>query len=287
MAPKVRSVMEEKVIAALFGGAWALNFVLLFSFVAPLYAPLDDVEFAAAVRAEAAEGEYGRASALYRLAVATFPTSTTLRRVVVETPLLSLSGGDDELLADFQARIGRGERVESRAELLALARAVRIKGWFDREALRRVLETTEDTPAVREPLAVIRAEVEGRGRDRSAAADVINAGGGVVAPVEMHGEAWLEGFTVYPGPPGHNDVTVYFRPLRDWSGRRLWLHIYPAGSHDYLSIDPIPPTFDAWKPGELSWEVFRVPTDTRYVMYVGVEGNYNLGPAYPLGSIGP
>jgi hypothetical protein len=168
---------------------------------------------------------------------------------------------------------------------MALARAAATEKGFDPAALRRVLDRTEDASDIREALALLRAAIE-RGRQvGTAAPDVIRAGGGAVTPADMHGDATLEGFTVRPLPNGEREVRLYFTPRRIWHGRRLWMHAYPQGSHEYALVDPVEPTFDDWKLGELSWEAFRLPANTHYVVYVGVEVNHDLGPAYPLGSI--
>ena len=284
---RVGASAERRVPVLVFAVSWALNLVLLFAFVAPLYRPLDADALAAAVRAEAAEGEFGRATALYNLAVAANPASTMLRRIETEIPLLVLNSGDDRLLAGLQARISRGdEKLSSRAELMTLARVAQMKHGFEPEVLRKVAERVSDTPELREPLALIRAESEGPRRDRTAA-DIVRAAGGVATPHNMHHEAMLEGYTERRDPAGHNEVTVYLRPLRQWAGRRLWMHAYPAGSQDYLVIEPAPPAFAGWRPDELAWETFQLPSNARYVLYVGVEVAYDLGPAYPLGTIGP
>ncbi len=188
-------------------------------------------------------------------------------------------------IADLKARIGRGVPISGRAELMALPRAAATDNGFDYAALRRVLDRTEDGPDIREPLALLRAVTEGRSRVGSEGPDVIRAGGGVVTPADMHGDATLEGFTVRPLPNGEREVRLYFTPRRIWHGRRLWMHAYPQGSHEYALVDPVAPTFDDWKLGELSWEAFRLPANTHYVVYVGVEVNHDLGPAYPLGPI--
>jgi hypothetical protein len=190
-----------------------------------------------------------------------------------------------QAIADLKARIGRGEKVNGRAALMALARAATTQKGFDPAALSQVLDRTEDAPDIREPLALLRAAIEGRRRVGSEGPDVIRAGGGVVTPADMHGDATLEGFTVRQLANGEREVLLYFTPHRAWHGRRLWMHAYPQGSHEYVLVDPVEPTFDEWTPGELSWEAFHLPATTHYVVYVGVEVNHDLGPAYPLGAI--
>ena len=100
----------------------------------------------------------------------------------------------------------------------------------------------------------------------------------------LHGEATLEGFTQYP-QRDHREVTVYFRPQRDWSGRRIWMHVYPPVGHDYVVADALVPPFDGWKANALAWETFQIPGDLNYVLYVGVEVAHNLGSGYRLGAV--
>lgn len=188
-------------------------------------------------------------------------------------------------IADLAARIGRGENVSGRAALMALARAAATERGISADTVRQVLDRTEDAPDLREPLALLRAAIERPPRVGSAGPDVIHAAGGVVTPADMHGDATLEGFTLRSLVNGEREVFLYFTPRRFWHGRRLWMHAYPHGSHEYVRVDPVEPTFDDWQVGALSWEAFRLPAKTHYVVYVGVEVNHDLGPAYPLGSI--
>ena len=102
----------------------------------------------------------------------------------------------------------------------------------------------------------------------------------------MRGDASLEGYTVHTSPSGRAEVTVYFSPRREWSRRHMWVHAYPAGASDYLELEPAPPLFQGWKPGELAWETFLLPSHKHFTLYVGVEYAGNLGPAYPLGVVG-
>ena len=263
--------------------AGAANMVLLFGFVAPLYRELDDRGLAELVTEDAAREDYPRAASLYRLAIAEYPESTSLRQVARDVPLVFLRGNDDQLLGELRDRIGRGERLRTRAELMALARIVPVKPWLTADLLRLVVDAIVPSADTREPLSLLRAEIAGL--DRVEAAGVIRAGGGVVvegAKPEMHGQAMLEGHTVYAST-GYDEVTVYFRPLREWAGRRLWMHVYPGEGPDYLLAAPAVPPRDDWKPNELAWETFRLPTGGPVVLYIGVELSHDLGPAYHLG----
>ncbi|MBI3492853.1 MAG: hypothetical protein HY047_13910 [Acidobacteria bacterium] len=255
----------------IFAGAWALNLTLLFTFVAPLYRPFDDAEYADAVRAEAAAGEFDRAAALLRLAQRAYPQSAPLNRVLTEMPLISLRGDSDQLLADVEARIGRGQALTNRDELMALARAVPRAGWFEPDALRELLARAKDAPELREPLALIRAELDGRQRDGSAAADIIRAAGGTVKRVEIPGVAMVEGLTTYRRPEGGLEVRIYFRPLREWSRLKLLLYVAPAESGGPSAVDPSVPLFNGWRTGELAWEVFTLPDTTAWRVWAAAE----------------
>jgi 4-amino-4-deoxy-L-arabinose transferase-like glycosyltransferase len=177
-----------------------------------------------------------------------------------------------------------GDYVRSRQELFALARVLATEGGDVPPATRRLFEGVDESDPTREPLALLRAVAEGQ-RAGSAGETVIRAGGGVVAPADLHGDATLEGFTVHPLPNGDRAVFVYFTPRRAWRGHKLWAHAYPQGSHEYIPLTNVEPDFDGWRPGQLAWEPFRVPANTAYVIYVGVEMNHDLGPATPLGTV--
>jgi hypothetical protein len=267
--------------AGVFAFVWVLNLLLLMAFVAPLYSPLDAEGLAAAVREEAADGEYTRATDIFRLAAATYPESTAVSRLVIDVPHLALKGADEPVFRALQVRLARGETLNNRADLMALARVAHMRQAFDPALLRAVAGRIANTSQMREPLALIRAQFEGD----APAADIVRAAGGGATPRNMHDDAMLEGYTVHRGGLDRNEVTVYFRPLRSWSGRRLWVHAYPEGSRDYRLVDPMPPAFDGWRSDALAWETFPIPSDSRYVLYAGVEVAHDLGPAYPIGAV--
>jgi hypothetical protein len=286
VAVVTRGGQPSVIIFAVLG---ALNLTLLFGFVAPLYRPFDEAEFVGAVRAEAVAGEYDRAASLLRIAQRAYPESVPLARIPSEVPLISLRGDSDQLLADFETRVGRGQTLESRDEWMALARAVRRAGRFEPEVLRAALARAKETPGLREPLALIRAELDGGQRDGSAAADVIRAGGGTIRQAEMHGVATLEGFTTYQRPDnGTLEIRIYFRPLRDWTTyMRVQMGVMPAGSPGGPSeIDPLVPLFGGWRAGELAWETFAVSGSTAWHVWTGVEFEHDNRGAIDLGVIG-
>ena len=282
---RVRS--PERVALLVFAVIGTLNLTLLFAFVAPLYRPFDEAEYADAVRAEAATGEFDRAASLLRIAQRSYPASAALARIPSELPLISLRGDSDQLLADFETRIGRGQTLDNRDELMALARAVRKAGRFEPDALRAVLARTKSLPGLDEPLSLIRAEAEGRQRDGSAIAGVIRAGGGTTKQAEMHGVATLEGFTTYRRDDGTIEVRIYFRPLRDWTPTlHLALGIMPAGATTGVTrLDFMTPEFAGWKKGELAWETFSLPGSMAWQVWTGVEVDRNTGVPIDLGVI--
>jgi hypothetical protein len=265
--------------------AWSASVLLLFAFVLPLYEPLAPAELAAAVRRETAEGEDGRASALYRIGIGAYPEATDLLRLADELPGL-LIGEDQEMFDRFQSRISRGYVPGTRAELMSLARVVRTKGWLDRVALAQVLDGNKNRPDLAEPLALLRAEFEQTLHESSVADRVIEAGRGVIAHAGMHDDdATLEGFTMARLPSGFVEVTVYFRPHHAWSQRHWWIHAYAGNDPNYLSLDPVPPTFNGWTAGELGWEVFRVPTAVPFQLFLGLAIGEGLGNGYSLGRV--
>lgn len=271
---------------ALVSVAWGLNLALLLTFVVPLYRPLDAAGFASAVRGEVADGELGRASRLYRIGLAAYPASTDLRSVASDLPELFVAGDDDLMFADLQARIGRGETIQSRAALMGLARLVRTKPDIEPEVVRRVLEQSEDTPDLAEARALLRAELDGTTDDPSLPLAVIRSGGGVRRVITVRDEATIEGFTVHELPSGYNEIVLYFRPLRDWRGRRFWFHAYPPDSEAYVTAEPVPPAFPGWTVGELAWEVFTIPATVRYNCFVGIVVGSFMGDGYALGAVG-
>lgn len=286
-APRIPwRIRAGRVPLLLAGLAWTGNLLLLALFVVPLYRPLDEAGFAAGVRAEVEDAEPGRASGLYRIARTTYPESVALRRLGDEQPTLLLTGADDEQIAELQGRIARGESLRTREELMALARAGRVKGWLEPAAVRAVLDRVDAAdggPEIAEPIELLRASLSPQAAG-PAAADVIRAGGGVPLASRVQDAISLEGYTVHPDGRGRTEVTVYFRPIQKWSGRVLWMHAYPEGTDFFLSVDAAPPPFDGWKPGELAWDRFILPPG-RFNTFVGITEGSVSGIAVPLGWI--
>jgi hypothetical protein len=205
---------------------------------------------------------------------------------IARMPTATISSHADQRLADLQARLGRGESANDRAELMALARAVRAAGWPDADAVRTVLQRAGPAQADGEPVRLLRAWLDSRLKDPSLPEEVVRAGRGVVLRLDPHGDAAFGGFTVQPLPSAASEVTVYFRPSHDWDGQSVWMHAYPDGSSEYVTIEPKAPAVSTWKAGELAWEVFEVPGMPRHNAYIGVATGDDLGPAVPLGWIG-
>ena len=209
-----------------------------------------------------------------------------LRRLGEEQPTLLLTGADDEQMAELQGRIARGESLRTREELMALARAGRVKGWLERAAVRAVIErgeTADGGPEIAEPIELLRASL-GPQAGGAASADVIRAGGGVPLSSTVQDKVRLDGYTVHPDAGGRTEVTVYFRPVQKWTGRVLWMHAYPEGTAVFISVDAAPPPFDGWKPGELAWDRFILPPG-RFNTFVGITEGSVSSIAVPLGWI--
>jgi hypothetical protein len=120
----------------------------------------------------------------------------------------------------------------------------------------------------------------------SAAIRVIRAGGGRSLQTPMrHGEATLEGATAHVQRNGRIQAIVYYRPLTDWTNRRIWLHAYPGGTTEhYLEPEPLITGSSVPKPGELDWAVFELPPG-RYQAYVGIWVGTSVGSGYPIGAL--
>lgn len=288
IAPRVPwRVGADRAPLIVASSAWTGNLLLLAFFVVPLYRPLDEAGFAAGVRAEVEQGEQGRASALYRIGRSTYPESVALRSLGEEQPTLLLTGADDEQIAELQGRIARGESLRTRDELMALARAGRVKGWLEPAAVQAVIdrgETADGGPEVAEPIELLRASLSPRPGGVTAA-DVIRAGRGVRLSSTAQDKIRLDGYTVHPDAAGRTEVTVYFRPIQKWRGRVLWMHAYPEGSDSFISLDAAPPPFDGWRLDELAWERFILPAGMRFNTYVGITEGSVSGAAVPLGWI--
>jgi len=265
----------------------AANAAVLFGFVRPLYASLGPPEYVTAIRREVALGEYDRAAGLYRHARVTFPLDETVRALASEMPrLLIPDSADASALQQLEIEIARGARFTNNADLLALARAVRVYGWHDRPALAHAGDAARE-PHLAEGAALLRLQFAPRGSS-GAVEQFITTSGIVRRDTVMHnGQVDLVGFSVHRTPRGAAAVTVYYIPRVPWSNRRFWLHAYPPGVHDYVDVPPVAAPFDGWVPGEVAWDTFELPAADRFVVYVGVWVGGSIGPAYSLGTIEP
>ena len=265
--------------------ACTLNLALVMAFVLPRYALLGADGIAAAVREAVTDDEPARATELYRLGTAAYPDSATLSRAVFDLPTLDLKGRQQALFTALRAKVARGGTLDSRTELMAFARLGAMTHAFDPEIMRAIGHRIADTPALREPRALIRGMSDGR-TESGSIADIMAAAGGNAASLNMHDDAVLEGFVVHRNAADRNEITLYFRPLRPGVGAGLWVHAYPEGSRDYVTLNRTTPAYADWKPGSLAWESFELPSNAPFVLYLGIEVNQNLGAAFPIGTIG-
>jgi hypothetical protein len=268
-------------IAVALGCAAVANLTLLVGFARPRFEPLNADGLASAAREAAADGQIAAAMDLYRLASSAYPDSVAVSDLVIQVPEFEFKGSHESVFRELRARLASSGALTDRAELMRIAQMAAAQQVFGPEILRAIVHRTTRTLDTREPLALI--ETLATGSTDAGAADAVRAAGGTLTPQNMHGDAALAGYTVRSAA-GRREVTVYFRPLRPWAGRALWVHAYPEGSHDYDRLPQISNAYAQWRPGSLAWETFALPSGS-YVLYVGVEVNHELGSAYPIGTV--
>jgi hypothetical protein len=260
------------------GSAWAVNLVLLFGFVRPLYEPLDAPGYANAIRGEIARREFTRAAEMADTALREFPESTDLIPVVPE--MMAWAAQYDALAAHLRTKMAARAAPLSFEETLALARALRTSTGKAREDLLSVARSVAP-PALDEDHQMLARAQPVPDSDEAVPDDA--PGPGKPLGFESRGVR-LESVSTRLLPDGNRIVIVYFRPKVDWAGRRLWVHAYPAGSHDYVDVEALFPPFAGWHTGELAWEAFRTPGPGRFNVYIGI-ALHDLGDAYPVGTI--
>jgi hypothetical protein len=187
----------------------------------------------------------------------------------------------------LEQQLARGARLEGRDTWLALAHSLRENGGGRSEAVRYALDDGVVDPNLAEPTELVRIVLDRALADPSAAARLIRAGRGRTIESRMrNGEAVLEGVTIHTLADGSVQLIVYYRPLIDWTNRRLWLHAFPDGEAPapYMDPDPVMIGSSAPKPGELDWVVFQLPPG-HYQGYVGIWAGTNMGDAYPVGPL--
>lgn len=271
--------------AVLFASAWALNLLLLFAFVRPLYQPLDAAGYVKAIDEEKRSGELKRAAGMARMGSAEFPESAAFAS---EAFSLSMRTGQLEpLKAYVKTRANRGFLPRTRSEVMALARLARRTDWSDVALADQVTASLAGVPGVAEERAWLQTLAKpNQVVDAAAMAAMFRDARGTVVGRPLRDGVVLEGFTLHPLVGGRRQVVVYFRPTADWNGRLLWLHAYPAGSTAYVDVGADPPAFGGWRAGELAWEVFETPQQGRFVIYAGVAKGSDIGPAVLLGTVG-
>jgi glycosyltransferase involved in cell wall biosynthesis len=271
----------RRLTAIALGVAVVANVTLLVGFARPRFEPLNADELAKAAREAAADGETAAALDLYRLGSRAYPDSVAVSDLVMQVPEFEFTGSHESVFRELRARLAAGQALTDRTELMRIAQMAAAQQAFGPEILRAIVHRTARTPDTREPLALMEA-LAGGGTD-AGDADAVRAAGGTLTPQNMHGDAALAGYTLHSAA-GRREVTLYFRPLRPWVGRALWVHAYPEGSRDYDLLPQISNAYAQWRPGALAWETFALPAGS-FVLYVGVEVNHDLGPAYPIGAV--
>lgn len=276
------------VIPALCAIIALLNAITVAAWVRPLYAPMTVDDYVAQIRKLIAAHEPAIAADVYASAVKSYPESAPLRRLADEAPRLLVGSGAAGSRALLWERLARGKALEDPGALFVLAHEARAGNGAaslrGSETLNAVMREAESQPDLAEPAALLQLALEGGAGRPDAARRPVDAGHGRhIASTLRNGELVIEGFTQRPVGGGRTQLTVYFRPRNDVANRRLWLHAYPAGSTDYIDIEPyLAPAI--WKPDELGWAAFEVPPGS-FNVYVGVWAGADIGAGTPLGVI--
>ena len=269
---------------AIFIASIGATAALMFVFLRPAYQSLTPDAYAAAVQEEMARGQGARAADVARFALEAIPEPRGELSAIVTAALVNAERCD--VLASYLPRPGAiASQPPTHRTLVNLARGIRVCGLRlnDHADAARLLASLEPRPDKREEYDLVRKELglapgmSDRFRQYSRAA---------APPNTVRGDALIEGVTTHPGDGGREELIVYFRPLSDWKGRRLWAHAYPAGSRQYVDLQPDLPRYGGWRPGELAWEVFQTPDERAFNVYVGVAAGDDLGPAVEIGMVG-
>jgi hypothetical protein len=267
---------------AIVGAMAAMNVCVLIAFVRPLYAPVSPEEYVRIIARYSARRELGRAADIYVSALKSYPASPALNDLGNASPRLLLGGRLDEMLGLLERRLARGGGLRDRDALLALASRLRGSNWNGSAALDAALADAQQDSDLAEAAALVRLEVGHGARNGPDAIAPIEVGHGRRVMTRIRNEMLLEGYTSHALPEG-TQLVVYLRPMTTAESRRVWLHAYPAGQEDYVSIDPtIAP--DVWRPGELVWEVFELPKG-RFNVFVGLWVGTDIGTAAAVGEV--
>jgi hypothetical protein len=255
----------------LFGLAWALNLALLFAFVRPLYTPLDAAGYGALIQEELQRSELTRAAEVAQVASQAYPQSADLKRRA--DSLRFMNPDVDELRRYFQHRLETGSLLSSRDEVMAFARVLRVRPWADLHTPMHTLPALEAQPALDEAPLVTRLVLErqlGIAPTRPAA-DLLRAARVRITDRDVNEQAQVEGFTVHEAAERRCEVVVYFRPKKDrWPVRYPWLHVEDFRTRHVTVLEPTPPRFLGWEPGELAWETFYVQSPAEADISFGI-----------------
>jgi hypothetical protein len=268
--------------AAVFGVALLLNGVLLFALFRPLDQPLDENSYVAAVKEEAARGEIEKAAALVRIALKEYPNSSSLSALGMS---MMVRGRDcDGLRQHLSSPAVVSSQPIARPNLVTLARAVRVCGLSlkGNPGATQLIDALRIRPDLLEELDLLQMEL---GLTSEMGTD-FRRYARVPASPRIREDTLIEGVTTRFDDNGGEQFIIYFRPLADWQGRRLWVHAYPQGTQDYIDIGSDFPAFNGWQKNAVAWEVFQTPDARAFTVYVGVAIGDELGPALLLGVIG-
>jgi len=208
-----------------------------------------------------------------------------MRLASVDPAEMLRTGRAAELPRYFRHKLAMNPKL-SRSDLLTLARTVRLGTWVDAKFLRN-LTRPEERPELLEGWDLLRLQLEPTSvYARQTSERLLREPRGVAVTARVGDVATLEGYTAQEVDQGRVEIVTYFRPLRDWTTHRIWVHAYPAGSQSYVDLGPELPTVATWQVGELAWELFRTPANGSFTLYMGVATGDDLGPAQLLGSVG-
>jgi len=172
--------------------------------------------------------------------------------------------------------------VDSRTGLIVLARAAQAGRWPG-QPLQAVVAHARERRSLEDLAELLALAVSDRPAWSTQLPDALFIGGARIGRDRLP-LTTFEGWSAHDAETGHCEVIVYFRPHVALSGRQLWLHEYPEGSHDYVDITPVLPVRD-WEPDALAWEVFRTAEHERFTLYAGVRSGAELGPPVLLGRV--
>ncbi len=179
-------------------------------------------------------------------------------------------------------KLSNDASVDSRTGLVVLARAAQAGRWPG-QPLQSVVDHARERRSLEDLAELLALAASGRPAWSTPLPDALFIGG-ARSGSDRRPLATFEGWSAHDAGKGHCEVIVYFRPRVALSGRELWLHEYPEGSHDYIDIAPVLPVRD-WEPDALAWEVFRTAEPERFTLYAGVRSGADLGPPVLLGRV--